>query len=848
MATLRRFPHAKRFYVEPLEDRRLLAAFDLLVFSETTGFRHSSIDEGIAAIQSLGLANDFSVTATEDSSVFASASIHDYEAVVFLNTTGTPLNSAEQAGLQDYIRAGGGFVGVHAAADTHKNWDWYVDLVGAAFQNHPAIQSASLLVADQLDPSTAHLNNRNTFADEWYNYDRNPRGEVHVLMTIDESSYSGGSMGYDHPIAWRHHFEGGRSWYTGLGHREPMYNDQRFLDHLLGGIEFAAGQTPQDGGGGVATNFEKTVLETEVNDPMSLEVAPDGTVFFVELDGRVRKIDPVTGVTSTIGVFSVDVGNEDGLLGLALDPNFATNGWMYFFYTPDEAVHVQRIARVTYDGSTLDRATDVTLLEVPSDENCCHTGGSLAFGPNGLLYASLGDDTNPFQSNGFGPIDEQPGREAFDAQRTSANADDLRGKILRIKPEADGSYSIPGGNLFPADGSQGRPEIYVMGSRNPFRIAIDQETGDLYWGDVGPDAGGDDPNRGPRGYDEINRARQAGNFGWPYVIADNQAYNDHDFATNVSGAPFDPDNLVNDSPNNTGPTALPDAEPAFIWYPYANSPDFPEFGSGSRAAMVGGVYQYDASLDSDRKLPEYYDGALFVYDWARGGVWEVRLDDVGEILKINPVFTDQTFTRPIEMEFGPDGAAYLIEWGTGFPGNNADAQIVRVDFTANLPQLVGDYNDDGVVNAADYTVWRDVERFEGDHPADGDNDGYVNDADYDYWRLNYGATVPAPGVAEAPVVVSHEAVDEAFDSPTLAPAIAFAQAPDAAGSQSRGVRPIDSSASLAELLLINDPAPRDEALAASDGESIPYGELAGSEPERFAGWSPFSAEFGRQRR
>lgn len=817
---------ARRFRIEPLEDRRLLAAFDVLVFSETTGFRHSSIEEGIAAVETLGAANDFSVTATEDSSVFASAAIHDYEAVVFMNTTGTPLNAFEQAGLQSYIRAGGGFVGVHAAADTHKDWDWYVDLVGAAFESHPAIQSATIVVADRDDPSTAHLNDRETFGDEWYNYTRNPRGDVHVLMTLDESSYSGGTMGFDHPIAWRHYYEGGRSWYTGLGHREFIFSDQRFLDHLLGGIEFAAGRAPVDGGGGVAGNFEKTVLSADVANPISLEVAEDGTVFFVQLDGRVRKIDPLSGVTSTIGVFAVTEGNEDGLLGIALDPNFESNGWMYLFYTPDEPGHFQRISRVTYDGSDIDEASEVTLLEVPSDPSCCHTGGSLAFGPDGTLYASLGDDTNPFQSNGFGPIDERAGREDYDAQRTSANADDLRGKILRIQPEADGSYSIPSGNLFPADGSQGRPEIYVMGSRNPFRIAIDQETGWLYWGDVGPDAGSDDPDRGPRGYDEINRAKDAGNYGWPYIIADNQAYSDYDFATEVSGAPFDPSNVVNDSPNNTGSTTLPDAEPAFIWYPYGTSSEFPEFGSGGRTAMAGGVYQYDASLDSDRKLPEYFDGALFVYEWSRSEVWEVRLDDAGEILKINPVFTDLSFKRPIEMEFGPDGAAYLIEWGTTFGGNNSDAQIVRVDFNANLPSLIGDYNEDGVVNAADYTVWRDAEGVIGDHPADGDNDGFVNDADYDYWRLNYGATAPVVAqIAEAaspPVSVE----SSESDSPRpLAVANRYAFNPSqrvdsTTDSPSAKVEVRDRS----DLLLLARQAAHDEAFADLDVSQRPNSE------------------------
>ena len=161
----------------------------------------------------------------------------------------------------------------------------------------------------------------------------------------------------------------------------------------------------------------------------------------------------------------------------------------------------------------------------------------------------------------YAPIDERDGRSPWDAQKSSANTNDLRGKILRIHPEADGTYTIPDGNLFPKGTPKTRPEIYTMGHRNPYRISVDKHTGNVYWGDVGPDAGTDSAGVGPMAEDEYNVARQPGNFGWPYFVADNKAYNELNFATNQSGPKFDPAQPVNKSPNNTGLQSLPPPSP-----------------------------------------------------------------------------------------------------------------------------------------------------------------------------------------------------------------------------------------------------------------------------------------------
>ncbi|AZM64160.1 MULTISPECIES: lectin [unclassified Streptomyces] len=221
-------------------------AYRVLVFSRTAGFRHASIDEGIAALRDLGAANNFTVTATEDPTAFTTAHLAQYRAVVFLSTTGDVLGPAQQTAFEQYLGAGGGYVGVHAAADTEYDWPFYEGLAGALFQSHPAIQPATVRIEDRAHDATAHLARTWQRTDEWYNYRTNPRTTAHVLASLDESSYSGGTMSGDHPIAWCKDYAGGRAFYTGGGHTEESYADPAFRRHLLGGIRWAAGTTQAD--------------------------------------------------------------------------------------------------------------------------------------------------------------------------------------------------------------------------------------------------------------------------------------------------------------------------------------------------------------------------------------------------------------------------------------------------------------------------------------------------------------------------------------------------------------------------------------------------------------------------
>lgn len=223
----------------------------ILVFSKTNGYRHASIPDGIAMLRELGAEHDFGVEASEDSTRFTDEGLAPYTAVVFLSTTGDVFNEEQQAAFKRYVRAGGGYVGIHAASDTEYDWPWYGEHVGAYFESHPEIQRAEVVVEDGAHPSTAMLPERWARTDEWYNYHDNPRGDVHVLLTLDESTYEGGTHGDDHPIAWCHEHDGGRVWYTGGGHTTESYSEPLFRQHVLGGLQWAMGEA--DGACGTAT-------------------------------------------------------------------------------------------------------------------------------------------------------------------------------------------------------------------------------------------------------------------------------------------------------------------------------------------------------------------------------------------------------------------------------------------------------------------------------------------------------------------------------------------------------------------------------------------------------------------
>ena len=460
--------------------------------------------------------------------------------------------------------------------------------------------------------------------------------------------------------------------------------------------------------------FTKTVLSNDLNEPMELAVAPDGRVFFVERHGKFYMYDPVQKKTRLLHDFPVKAVEKylNGLLGMTIDPNFSQNHYLYFFYTIQDGEQTkQRIARfVMNDDNTLDVASEKPIIEFPIDlEVSAHTGGSMTWDTHGNLFISTGDNTVPFESSGFAPIDQRPGRHTFDAERSAGNPNDLRGKILRIHVEKDGpgggpAYTIPEGNLFPKGTPGTRPEIYVMGCRNPYRISVDPVTSILYWGEIGPDSG-TDGEQGPRGYDEFNQAKKAGNYGWPFFVGDSKPYYHYDFATKAVGELYNPQAPVNNSPNNTGAKTLPPVNKAMVWYPYNKSDEFPQLGVGGRCAMGGPVYHYDAASTSKTKIPAYYDKALFMYDWMRNWVFAVRMDDQQNYVGMERFMPERgDFRRPVDMEIGPEGSIYMLEYGSVYGIDNVDARLVRLDFNPGNRAPVAKLTANDTIGLAPLTV------------------------------------------------------------------------------------------------------------------------------------------------
>ncbi|GHF99202.1 PQQ-dependent sugar dehydrogenase [Streptomyces albogriseolus] len=446
-----------------------------------------------------------------------------------------------------------------------------------------------------------------------------------------------------------------------------------------------------------AEDFQQVTLAkgvAETGEPMTLAVLPDRSVLHTSRDGTLRRTD-ASGTTTVAGRLDVYSHDEEGLQGVAVDPGFAANRFVYLYYAPkldtpagdapsdgsaaDFAPFdgVNRLSRfVLRPDGTLDTASERKILDVPASRGlCCHVGGDIDFDADGNLYLSTGDDTNPFASDGYTPIDERASRNpAYDAQRSAGNTNDLRGKILRIKVQADGSYTVPPGNLFPPGTGRTRPEIYAMGFRNPFRMSVDQATGTVYVGDYGPDAGTASPSRGPAGQVEFNRITRAGNYGWPYCTGRNDAYVDHDFASGSSGARFDCSAPRNTSPRNTGLTDLPPAQPA--WIPYDGG-SVPEFGTGSESPMGGPVYRYDADSASDVKFPEEYDGDFFAGEFGRRWIKRIETGGDGTVQSINAF--PWNGTQVMDMAFGPDGALYVLDYGTGYFNGDHNSALYRIE-------------------------------------------------------------------------------------------------------------------------------------------------------------------------
>jgi len=596
---------------------------------------------------------------------------------------------------------------------------------------------------------------------------------------------------------------------------------------LVGGLTAAlpaatASTTPPATEAPDQSAFQKVTLNDRPGEPISLAVLPDGRVLHTARDGRVLIHDPKTGLNPIAAQVPVYLHDEEGLQGVAIDPNFSKNRWVYLYYSPLEGGTQEddpltpdvnegdapfdatpeqveafkgemRLSRFKLKGNTIDLETEQMIIEVPVDRGiCCHVGGQIDFDSKGNLFLTTGDDSNPFESDGYVPLDDREGRHpAFDARRTSANTNDLRGKLLRITVGEDGGYTVPEGNLF-AEGTEGtRPEIYAMGLRNPFRFAVNKQTDEVYMADYSPDASQPDPERGPAGHGRWMVIDEPANYGWPFCVDPDMPYIDYDFGTETSGEPFDCAAPVNDSRYNTGLTELPPVKKSEIVYTYGETAEFPELGTGGIGPMAGPAYDYNERTRSKVKWPEYYDGAALFYEWTRDYVGAVRTGADGEVASIEEAASAAvTVDGPMDMEFGPDGALYVLEYGTGYFAELPEAQLARIDYTQGNRSPEPKVAADVVEGSTPLTV-----NFSSEGTADADGDrlryrwDFDSDGTVDSTRPNPSFTYEENGSYEATlrvvdrtgrsaaasvrVIVGNEAPVVRFVTPTAGDTFAF---------------------------------------------------------------------------
>jgi PKD repeat protein/glucose/arabinose dehydrogenase len=733
--------------------------YKVLVFVADRG---AATEAGIAAIKRIGESNRFEAEVTRDPRDFTQRRLKRFGVVVFLNTSAAVLNPAQQAAFEAYFHDGGGFVGIHSAIQTQPDWQFLTDVLGTRAAGISGVSNATVKVADRVHPATASLPEYWRTTDAYYNFTSNVRGVSHVLATVDETTYTGGTMGFDHPIMWCKDFKGGRSFYTGLGETAAQFRDSAFRRNLAGAIDWANGNGSGDCGATVLANYQMSVVAAPPNigEPIEIEVLPDGRVLQTTRTGQVRLHDPTAGTTAVIATIPVYSHDEDGLYGGAIDAQFATNRWVYLYYAPPlntpptnaptsspdphawDVYHgynqLSRFKFVDTPTPHLDLATEQKILQVNTDRGaCCHVAGEIRFDSRGNLLMTTGDDTpaGGGNSGGFSPFNGEltvnptatcpdPCFNApyVDARRSSGNTNDLRGKLLRIRVQPDGSYTIPRGNLFPPGTAGTRPEIYAMGFRNPFRLNLDPNDV-AYVTDYSPDSRVPQVFRGPPGTGRVEIVRHAANYGWPQCISPTLPYYRWNFA---AGAPLDnppqpfecgnpshgPENT---SRHNTGRTVSPPLTAPDLWYSYQdnnqpvplgtpcaaaytqNPPGtcpqlFPELGPGGGVGPHGAApYRYDPRNPNPTKFPAYYNNSIFFAEFTRDTMREIRLDSQGRIFKINSLLNcgDVSANRnllpficdaPMDMRWGPDGNFYLLSYGDGFFRPNPDALLVKFSY------------------------------------------------------------------------------------------------------------------------------------------------------------------------
>jgi type 1 glutamine amidotransferase len=629
----------------------------------------------------------------------------------------------------------------------------------------PGVNRAVVDILDRQHPSTEGLPLTVTRSDRWYNWDPNPVGTVHTVAQVEERHYNAGqgANGPFHPVSWCRDYEGGRSFYTGMGHTTDSYDEAEFRRHLSGALRWTSGVERGDCQAAIASNYRVERLTAanqsgqldQIGEPHGLTVAPDGGIFYVGKAacptgpieswdnpnvglgcGTIHRYDPVARTTKLLttlpvmgnrGSGSELVKNEEGLLGVVPDPAFAQNGFLYVYWMPhasidrDLRIGQRTVSRFTYDkaANTIDQATRKDLLRWPVQiHSCCHAGGGMTFDDKGNLYVGSGDSNSSEGSSGYSGNNwtaDYKGTSFQDARRTAGNTNDLNGKIVRIHPEADGTYTIPQGNLFPPGTEKTRAEIYVMGVRNISRLQWDPVNNWLTAAWVGPDASSPNPNLGPAKYETATIITSAGNHGWPYCMGNRQPYRDRSNtdATQLTGW-YDCNAPKNTSPRNTGLVDLPPVKDNMIWYsPDGGGPVFPlrpdgipsynaaeatytqpYLRGGGQAVMTGPTYHRElVDTASGVAWPSYWDGKWLIGDQSNAANRiAVTVDKAGVATAQPPAFAeslraiipsgtgDGQLYSWMDAKFGKDGALYLLDYGGGFFSLQAWQKLTRVTY------------------------------------------------------------------------------------------------------------------------------------------------------------------------
>jgi cytochrome c len=407
-------------------------------------------------------------------------------------------------------------------------------------------------------------------------------------------------------------------------------------------------------------DFVRTQLVgSEMNEPMELEVDHEGNVYWVErktgnlqiYDAGSKSVVKAGTVPTYMNGTGRNESNSVGLIGLALAPDFAASRKVYLTYSPEPAAgrRLIRVSRFALAGTRLDLASEETIIEFEASYACCHQGGSLEFGPDGVLYVGTGDNLN---------TDASDAASLAGPYATSMDPKNQNGKILRIvpKPGPGGGYTVPPGNLY-ADPAQGNPEIYVMGNRNAYRISADPRTGWVYWGDIGPD--------GPR-MEEINQVRnEPGNYGWPAVLGDNEPTVAHGSYAALGARPPLKAPIISYNGNTdkvrTGPAATAG------------------MGIRGRAGWAGPIYYYDGASPSTSKFPPSLHGTLVIFDWQMDWIKSIHFNDQGYVQSAAD-FPDFNWAHMIDMKFSAAGELYVLDYGSTFRVNNSDDGLYKISY------------------------------------------------------------------------------------------------------------------------------------------------------------------------